>query len=220
MLRRWSAVGVVFAVVLCVAGCSSSSGKSAGPTTTTRPAPATEPAPWPAPKPSDAMALARAAGLRPRGYETLQHHVHAHLDVFVDGVHEIVPAGIGININDPAVHTGEIAGGPAYGGISPPCKQACISPLHTHAQTGILHTESPTNVDNTLGELFIEWGVTLNNKCVGGYCSPAWKIAYYVDGKPYTGDPLEMTLTNFKEIAIVIGNPPAHIPSTADFTTD
>jgi hypothetical protein len=166
------------------------------------------------------MARARAAGLVPRGYETLQHHVHAHLDVFVDGVHEIVPAGIGINTKDPAVHTGETAGAPGYGGIDPPCKQACISPLHTHAVTGILHTESPTNVDNTLGELFIEWNVTLNNNCVGGYCTPSWKIAYYVNGKPVTGDPRTIKLTDHKEIAIVIGTPPDKVPSAGDFSTD
>jgi hypothetical protein len=208
---------IVLVVVLALAGCSSSS-KGTSSSTTTRPGPAKGAAPWPAP--ADAMARARAAGLTPRGYETLQHHVHAHLDVFVDGVHQIVPAGIGINIKDPAVHSGQIAGGPAYGGIDPPCKQACISPLHTHAETGILHTESPTNVNNTLGEFFIEWDVALSSKCVGGYCTPDWKIAFYVDGKPYTGDPTKIQLTNHKEIAIVIGNPPTDIPSTGDFSTD
>jgi hypothetical protein len=166
------------------------------------------------------MAHVRAAGLTPRGYETLQHHVHAHLDVFIDGAPQIVPAGIGINIDDPAVHSGEIAGGPAYGGIDPPCKQACISPLHTHAQTGILHTESPTNVDNTLGELYVEWGVKLSSTCVGGYCEPSWNIAFYVGGKPYTGDPTKIALTDHKEIAVVIGTPPKSIPSDADFSTD
>jgi hypothetical protein len=218
MLRRRAVIAVT--LLLALASCSSSA-KTAAPGTSTipsPPAPTVGALPWPAP--ADAMARTRAAGLVPRGYETLQHHVHAHLDVFLEGVHQMVPAGLGINIKDPAVHTGPVDGYPGYGGISPPCKQACISPLHTHADTGILHTESPTAVDNTLGELFIEWGVTLDNKCVGGYCSPAWKIAYYVDGKPYTGDPRKMTLTNFEEIAIVIGNPPANIPSTADFTTD
>jgi hypothetical protein len=214
---RLRSVVVVLALVALV-GCSSSSRGASFPATTTRPAPATGAAPWPAPP--DAMARARAAGLTPRGFETLQHHVHAHLDVFIDGQRQIVPAGIGININDPAVHSGQIAGGPAYGSIDPACAQPCISPLHTHAQTGILHTESPTNVDNTLGELFVEWGVKLDDKCVGGYCAPDWTIAFYVRGKPYTGDPRKITLTNFKEIAVVIGTPPTDIPTTADFTTD
>ena len=164
------------------------------------------------------MAHTRAAGLIARGYETLEHHVHAHLDVFLDGVHQLVPAGLGINIKDPAVHTGPVDGHPAYGGISPPCKQACISPLHTHDVTGILHTESPTNVDNTLGELFVEWGVTLNGKCIGGYCEPAWKVAVYVNGKADTGDRTKIALTNHEEIAIVIGKAPAAIPATADFS--
>lgn len=166
------------------------------------------------------MARARAAGLEPKGSESLQHHVHAHLDVFIDGVHQLVPAGIGINIKNPAVKKGEIAGRPAYGGIRPPCKQACISPLHTHAETGIVHTESPVNVNNTLGEFYIEWGVTLTKDCVGGYCEPEWPIAVYVNGKPFTGDPNTIALTNKKQIAIVIGKPPAKIPATADFTTD
>jgi hypothetical protein len=205
-------------VLVCLAACSSSSKSAESPTTTTRPAPKTGALPWPAP--ADAMARTRAAGLKPQPYETLQHHVHAHLDVYLDGVHQKVPAGIGINTKDPSVHTGEIAGGPAYGGINPPCAKPCISPLHTHSETGVLHTESPTNVDNTLGELFVEWGVTLNDKCVGGYCKPDWPIAFYVSGKPYTGDPRKMQLTNFKVIAIVIGTPPTKIPTTADFTVD
>jgi hypothetical protein len=214
MLRRWVVVGVA---VMLLAACSSS-GKGSSAPTTTRPAPKTGAAPWPAP--ADPMARARAAGLTPRGYETLQHHVHAHLDVFIDGQHQVVPAGIGINIDDPAVHKGSIAGGAAYGSIDPPCTQACISPLHTHAVTGILHTESPTNVDNTLGEFFVEWGVKLSNTCVGGYCAPDWKVAFYVDGKPYTGDPAKIALTDHKEIAVVIGTPPSTIPSAGDFSTN
>ena len=122
--------------------------------------------------------------------------MHAHLDVFVDGVHQIVPGRHRHQHQGSGGALGPDRGRPAYGGIDPPCKQACISPLHTHAETGILHTESPTNVDNTLGELFVEWDVKLSTKCVGGYCTPDWKIAFYVDGKPYTGDPTKITLTN------------------------
>ena len=48
------------------------------------------------------MALAVKAGLgarRPRN--SLEYHVHAHLDVFLNGKRVIVPAGIGINTQDP-----------------------------------------------------------------------------------------------------------------------
>ncbi len=235
--RSVIAVAAVALVAFALAGCSSSSKPkgettttAAGTNTTSSPAatvpttapkpvvPAVGAAPWPAPK--NAMARTRAAGLVPKGLETLQHHVHSHLDIYIDGVLQVVPAGIGINIKDPAVHTGTIAGNAAYGGINPPCRQACISPLHTHATTGILHTESPTNVDNTLGEFFVEWNVKLDSNCVGGYCKPSWPIACYVNAKPYTGDPTKIALTDHKEIAVVIGTPPADIPAGADFTTD
>jgi hypothetical protein len=175
-------------------------------------------APWPAPP--DPLQRASAAGLVPEPFETLIHHVHAHLDVFIDGAPVTVPAGIGINVNDPAVHHYVIDGAPAYGGISPPCAQPCISPLHTHTQSGILHTESPTAVDNTLGQFFVEWNVALTPTCVGGYCQPQWPIAVFVDGQSFTGDPRTIALSNHKEIVIAIGHPPARIPSTANWNTD
>src|SRR5205085_274093 len=116
--------------------------------------------PWPAP--SDPMARARAAGLVPEDAERLQYHVHAHLDVFRDGKAIVVPAGIGIDITNRAVHTATASdGSPEYGSITTPCDQACISPLHTHDTTGVLHTESSTPKDNTFGQFLTEWGVTL-----------------------------------------------------------
>ncbi|MDQ1481832.1 MAG: hypothetical protein QOI44_2693 [Actinomycetota bacterium] len=204
---RWASVVAV--VLVLVGGACSSSSSSGGATKSQKVV-------WPAP--ADPMARARAAGLVPDTHETLVHHVHAHLDVFVNGEAVTVPAGIGINIHDPAVHSSDIAGAKAYGGIDPACKTACISPLHTHSVTGVLHTESPTVVDNTLGEFFTEWGVKLDAKCVRNYCKPATKIAIYVNGKPFTGDPRAIDLSDHKEIAIVIGTPPAEIPSTGDFS--
>jgi hypothetical protein len=47
----------------------------------------------------------------------------------------------------------------------------------------------------------------LGRNCVGGYCRPS-NIQFYVNAKPYTGDPRAIPLTNRKEIAIVIGTPP------------
>jgi hypothetical protein len=209
-------MGVVVVLLSIVGAACSSSGK---PSTSKSTDPGGKPAEtvvWPAP--ADPMARARAAGLVPETHETLVHHVHAHLDVFVDGRPVKVPAGIGIDIHDPAVHVFDIGGAKGYGGISTPCKTACISPLHTHDVTGIIHTESPTQVDNTLGELFTEWGVKLDANCVDRYCRPDTKIAVYVDGKPSTGNPRTIELTDREEIAIVIGSPPAEIPATGDFS--
>jgi hypothetical protein len=170
---------------------------------------------WPAP--ANPMRLTVAAGLKPGRHETLIHHVHSHLDVFVNGKRVRVPAGIGINIHDPGV---QVFIAPdkskAYGGISM-CKAACISPLHTHDDSGILHTESASAVPNQLRQLFIEWGVSLTPTCVGHYCGLT-KPHVYVNGKPYTGDPRRILLTDHKEIAVVIGTPPKRIPATADFS--
>jgi hypothetical protein len=52
---------------------------------------------------------------------------------------------------------------------------------------------------------------------VATYCKPAKAIAVYVNGAPFTGDPRTIPLSNLKEIAIVIGTPPAQVPSTADW---
>ena len=180
------------------------------------PKPAQGAAPWPAP--ADALRLTLAAGLRPERRETLTYHVHAHLDVFVNGRRVVVPAGIGINIKDPdvKVFTDTPDGSKAYGGIEL-CAAVCISPLHTHDNSGILHTESATAVPNRLGQFFTEWGVRLGRACVGGYCRPS-SIEFFVNGNRYGGDPRAILLTDHKEIAIVIGTPPTKIPKTADFS--
>ena len=155
-----------------------------------------------------------AAGLVPERAERLEYHVHAHLDVFVDGAPVTVPAGVGINTRDPGVHCYVNGGQASFGGITSPCGQPCISPLHTHDSTGVLHTESATQKDNTLGQFFIEWGVRLDANCVGSYCRPATPIAVYLNGKLQpVGDPSSIALSNYLEIAIVIGTPPPSIPS-------
>src|SRR5215207_11347768 len=112
---------------------------------------------WPAPP--DPLERALAAGLQPERKEFLIHHAHAHLDVFVDGKPIVVPAGIGINIDDPEVQRfKDPDGAVGYGGIRP-CRRPFISPLHTHDATGIIHTESKSPEPNMLGQFFTEWSV-------------------------------------------------------------
>jgi hypothetical protein len=166
--------------------------------------------PWNAP--ADPLAATAAAGLQAETHETLTHHVHAHLDVFVNGKQVVVPAGVGIDTANPAVNKGQSPdGSPAWGGIKE-CSGPCISPLHTHDDTGVLHTESASAVPNRLGQFFVEWGVKLDAGCVGGYCRPAASVVIFVDGNRFDGDPTAIELTDHKEIAIVIGSPPSSVP--------
>lgn len=210
-------------VIAVLAGCSTAPGASptlaaqatAGSQATAMPRETATPL-WPAP--ANAMELTVEAGLVPETVEHLEFHVHAHLDIFVDGKPVLVPAGIGINIVDPGVTAfTESDGSFSYGGIQAPCATPCISPLHTHWNVGIIHTESATSTPNTLGQLFIEWDVELSTTCVGEHCSPGETIAYYVNGAPYRGDPTAIELADRAVIVIVIGTPPAEIPTTADF---
>ena len=55
--------------------------------------------------------------------------------------------------------------------------------------------------------------MALSAECVGGYCSPDASIQVFVDGESFYGNPADIQLTDQREIAIVIGTPPAEVPS-------
>jgi hypothetical protein len=213
-----SSVASLLLLSAALAGCGGGGDESRAQEKQTTPPAPTPPigaAPWPAP--TDPLERTRLAGLRPERRETLIFHVHAHLDVFVNGRSVPVPAGLGINIKDPGVRRFQTPTGVAYGGIRL-CKKPCISPLHTHDATGVIHTESATRRPNRLGQLFTEWDVRLDRSCVGGYCRPAARIEVFVDGERYSGDPANIALTDQKEIAVVVGSPPPAIPASYDFS--
>lgn len=212
---------MVALVVATLSACSDSSDDSDAspadsPTVPDTSSPMTTTTPPPEPRelwllPPNPMALTREADLVPLKAEVLRFHVHAHLDVFVDGQPIVVPAGIGIDIHDPAVH--KFRNPIGYGGIDPACEHVCISPLHTHDSDGVLHTESASSTPNNLGQFFTEWGVRLTPTCVGEFCESDTSIAFFVDGEPYPGDPGRIELADGREIAIVIGMPPEEVPS-------
>jgi hypothetical protein len=148
-------------------------------------------APWP----PDYQYLADrlpALGLTTLPQEAVATHYHSHLDIFVDGKKVRVPALIGINV------------GAQY-----------LTQLHTHDTRGVIHVESPKANDHySLGQFVAEWGVFLNRRCMGSYCNG---LKWYLNGKLQTGNPQKYVLQSHDEIAIVIGKPPAKIPSSYQF---
>lgn len=131
-------------------------------------------------------------GLTTLPQEAVATHYHSHLDIFVNGRRVVVPAAIGINQ------------GAGY-----------ITELHTHDTRGVIHIESPKENDHfSLGQFLAEWGVFLNGRCIGAYCDG---LKWYLNGKLQTGNPQSYTLQSHDEIAIVVGKPPAKIPSSFKF---
>ena len=148
--------------------------------------------------PSTAPTPVAVDGIQCNANEQLLFHIHAHLDIFVNGQLMYIPPQIGI------------------------IPDKCIYWLHTHDETGIIHIESPIKADFTLGQFFDLWKRKLNNvqgfdNIFNGRDAPA----VYINGSKV---PNGMNYRNIKlhahdEIALVYGRSlqPASIPSAYDF---
>jgi hypothetical protein len=124
------------------------------------------------------------------GAEGTVLHIHQHLDLYVQGKKVVLPALIGIYDN------------------------SYITEVHVHDNSGVIHVESPTQRDFTLGQLFGEWGVKLTANCVGRYCG---HVKWWVNGAPQTGDPAQLVLEAHQETVIAAGPPPLVIPKSYKF---
>ena len=151
----------------------------------------TQSPPWTAP--DDGRARVKAAGLPMLSEEGSALHIHAHLDVLVNGKKVDVPANIGIDAG---------SGG--------------MSPLHLHDDSGVIHIESPVKAKFSLGQVFTEWDVALSSHHIGGIDVEDGKmLRAYVNGKAHRGNPASVILGAHDEIALVYGtaeqqrNPPA-----------
>jgi len=149
------------------------------------------PPPWDAG--SDQLQLRlRRIGLPALQAEGQVLHIHQHLDLFVDGRKVTVPANVGI---DPS--------------------GAFISDLHTHDTTGIIHVESPTEQQFTLGQFFAVWAVPLSATQIGSLKGE--RVRTWVDGKPVNADPTRIILAAHQEIVLAYGAAPKTVPSKYDF---
>jgi hypothetical protein len=156
-------------------------------------------APWGADV-TNLRARLRTLGLPALRIEGSRLHTHEHLDLYLNGRHVAVPAGIGIG-ND-------------SGGLF-------FSPLHTHDRTGILHVESSSVRPYTLGMFFRVWGVRLNAACIGNDCAKGAKtLRAFLDGAAVAGDPARIPLRRHEEIVLAFGTAaqlPKKIPSSYNF---
>ncbi|HEY4227842.1 MAG TPA: hypothetical protein VGM49_05850 [Candidatus Limnocylindrales bacterium] len=152
---------------------------------------------WPA-DPPGLQGRLEAAGLQVLNAEGQVQHTHQHLDLYVDGAHVTIPAGIGID---------------SAAGI--------IAPIHTHDTSGIIHVESPVVRDFTLGQLFAVWGVRFDAHCLGDNCDGSGRVLTVdVNGQPFTGDPTTLVLQAHAEIVVAIGTAgqlPSPMPSSYQF---
>lgn len=146
------------------------------------------PAPWSA-NTDQLEARLKMLGLPALTQEGSVLHIHQHFDLFVDGKRQPVPMAIGINGNQ------------------------FISAIHTHDPSGVIHVESPTQEEFTLGQFFGVWGVRFTPTAVGGYRG----YRLYVDGKRYGGNPVRLTLREQQEIALVVGRAPVKVPASYSF---
>jgi hypothetical protein len=133
-------------------------------------------------------------GLQCAPVEELVYHIHAHLQVYVDGNPRTLPAAIGM--------VGPVAQQTAYGPFW--AAQQCYYWLHTHASDGIIHIESPSVRIYTLGNFFDEWNQPLSRAGVAG---EKGKVTAFLNGKPWTQSPTAIPLRSHASIQLDVGSP-------------
>jgi len=118
-------------------------------------------------------------------------HTHQQLAIYAAGKPVPVPQGAGVN---------DVKG--------------CLFALHTHSPDGIIHVESPTRDQNTLGQFFDIWGQPLTRTRVASVAAThAQSVRAYVNGRPYAGDPRTIPLTPHALVTLEVG-PPWVAPTT------
>ncbi|NHI03789.1 hypothetical protein DYY67_0859 [Candidatus Nitrosotalea sp. TS] len=139
-------------------------------------------------------AFAAIDGIPCETQEYTTYHVHAHLDVFVNGQHITVPQYVGI-----------MAGGPNNQQF------VCLYWLHTHDTTGIMHIESPQETNFTLNQFLDVWKKTSTGALPDG------EPIIFVNGQEVSTNLESTELHAHDELAIVYGTAPPNIPSFYQF---
>jgi hypothetical protein len=124
-------------------------------------------------------------GIRCEASEGVAMHIHPHLTILDHGRPVGIPEDVGR-----------------------PLAAQCFYWLHTHTPDGIIHIESPSVREFTLGQFFDVWGQPLTTHNVAGARPrPGEAIKVFVDGDAYRGDPRKIEFTQHLDIAILVGPP-------------
>jgi len=133
-------------------------------------------------------------GIQCAPIEQLAYHIHAHLQVYVDGSPRSLPGAIGL-VGPVAQQT---TAGPFYGA------QQCYYWLHTHTSDGVIHIESPTPRIYSLGNFFDEWGQPLSGQQVAG---ARGAVTAFLNGQRWSGSPRQIPLRPHAVIQLDVGSP-------------
>ncbi len=133
-------------------------------------------------------------GVRCDPTESIDFHIHAHLDVIVDGKSVTVPAGIGIKPNE------------------------CLYWLHTHNTSGVIHIEAPQETTFTLGQFIQIWDNTPSiSPTFEGMMHGDKNFKVFVNGFEYKDGYDKIPLNAHDEIVIVSGSVPPTLPQSYEF---
>ena len=133
-------------------------------------------------------------GVRCDPTESIDFHIHAHLDVIVDGKSVTVPAGIGIKPNE------------------------CLYWLHTHNTSGVIHIEAPQETTFTLGQFIQIWDNTPSiSPTFEGMINGDKNFKVFVNGFEYKDGYDKIPLNAHDEIVIVSGSVPPTLPQSYEF---
>jgi hypothetical protein len=121
--------------------------------------------------------------------EQAAFHIHAHLDILINGQTYAIPPQIGI------------------------IRGKCFYWLHTHDDSGIIHIESPVTRNFTLGQFFDIWNKKFSNtQIINNMVNSKNTLSVYVNGSKI--NPIvnyrDIKLSGHDEIAIVYGMRPAN----------
>jgi hypothetical protein len=212
-MRRTLSLAPLLALAVAACGGSSSSSSSSTAATSSAAASASSTTALPSPTlgalgPEGILlergpTLAPASSTNPSGnvdgvqcapLEQLAYHVHAHLQVYVNGQPQVLPEGIGI----PGAVAQQTPEGPFVS------NGRCFYWMHTHATDGIIHIESPTPQIYSLGTFFDIWGQRLSSHQVAGVTGT---VTAYLNGKRWTKDPRAIPLESHFVIQLDVGKP-------------